>query len=459
MSEERNYTDIPIPKVTPEELLTRKKHRIFDTVAKVMTLLIAFLFWLYVIATNDATKVEEKKFEVVPLEVRGSETVVGRGLAVQDMSFFNLDVTLKGTRSALSSVDAKDITAYIDISDVTERGVYTRAIRYSIPSGVAVSESTGALDVEVTVDTIAIKTFVVGTENVYLDNFSLADSCMVDAAGITLGIDYVKLEAPTMLLDRIASVRIRSTEHLNLSTNTTFSATVEAIDQDGEVVTATGLKITASLKGVVKDDFTITVPILREKLLPVVISEKHATVGAKDIVLSPAYLSVKGSPEAMASLTSLTLSPFSAETLVTDADGKVTFSASFSELPSGVEAINLQDGTPFDGKITVTVTMSKEKELSVPSGFVKLPEGFEVADETVTLKVRSYESDSYIALLQTAINENTANLTLGVSLDGKTLSGDTALELAIVLPAEYTDKLYIVYPDGDAYTVTVRPTP
>ena len=35
----------------------------------------------------------------------------------------------------------------------------------------------------------------------------------------------------------------------------------------------------------------------------------------------------------------------------------------------------------------------------------------------------------------------------------------SALELAIVLPAEYTDKMYIVYPDGDAYTVTVRPTP
>ena len=81
MSEKyQDYTDIPKPKASTEEIVQRKKTRIVDTIAKVVTLFLAFLFWLYVVATNDATKVEEKKFEVVPVEVRGSETISSYGL-------------------------------------------------------------------------------------------------------------------------------------------------------------------------------------------------------------------------------------------------------------------------------------------------------------------------------------------------------------------------------------------
>lgn len=451
----RDYTEIPTPKNTPEEVLTRKKTRIMDNVAKVVTMLLALLFWLYVFATNDATKVEEKAFDVVAISIDGEDAITSYGLAVQDMSVFNLDVSLKGTRSALSGIDRDDVQAYVDISDVTKPGVYTRTVKYRLPSGVTVVDSMRNEEIEVTVDTVTIKSFTVDASNVYLGNFSLPESCTINTAGIQVKIDNVKLEAPTMLLDQIKSVRIRSTEHLTLETNTKLSAVVEAISADGEVITSSSLKIVTYYKGMVVDLFTVTVPIVQEKSLPVFISEKDGLVDNKNVTASPAYVIVKGDPEVMNTMTKVTLSPFTAKNLVTDDDGKVSFKTSLPALPEGVISITDVDGKTLESDgITVTVQMEKERELTVPKSAIKLfGPNAEIIEDSIKVWVRCTELD--FALIQHALDEGKDPITLAATL--KILSGEIKVELEVRISPEYAGKVYEVMPNGTPYTVTVRP--
>lgn len=451
----RDYTEIPTPKNTPEEVLTRKKTRIMDNVAKVVTMLLALLFWLYVFATNDATKVEEKAFDVVAITIEGEDVITSYGLAVQDMSVFNLDVALKGTRSALSDVNRDDVQAYVDISDVTKPGVYTRTVKYRLPSGVTVVDSMRNEVIEVTVDTVTVKSFTVDASNVYLGNFSLPESCTVNTAGIQVGIDYVKLEAPTMLLNRIENIRIRSTEHLTLETSTKLSAVAEAIGADGEVITSPLLKIETAYKGKVLEIFTVTVPIVQEKTLPVFISEKDGLIDNKSIAASPAYVTVKGDPEVMNTMTKVTLSPFTAKHLVTDDGGKASFKMSLPALPEGVISITDTNGKTITGDgITVTVQMEKERELTVPKSAVKLLGGeAEIVEESIKVWVRCKEID--FALLQHALEEGDTPITLAATL--KNLSGETKVELEVRFSSEYAGKVYEVMPNDTPYTVTVRP--
>ena len=83
---------------SPETQARNKKAILFDNIAKGLTLLVAFLIWLYVCSTNDATMTVENTFDVIPVTIIGTEEMNEHGLAVQDMSFYNLNITLKGCK-------------------------------------------------------------------------------------------------------------------------------------------------------------------------------------------------------------------------------------------------------------------------------------------------------------------------------------------------------------------------
>ena len=453
-----DYTDTPKPQTSTEEIAAKKKTRIVDTIAKVVTLLVAFLFWLYVFATNDATKVENKKFELVPVEVRGSETVSDLGLAVQNMSMFNLDVTLKGTRNALSDVKIENVKAYINIADITAPGTYIRTVLYDIPNGVAVSDAMGRTEVEITVDTIASKEFVVDGSKVFVDNFVLDENCTVDTANIVLNIDHVKFEAPSMVLNRIVALRIRATQTLTMEGNSTLSAVVEALDTDGEVVTASNLKTVATKNSVIRSSVTVTLPLIKEKMIPVTIRDKDGFVTGANISISPAYVTIKGDPFSVGGLTSLVLDAFSSKMLTANADGKAVFTVSPTVLPEGIVSVNDKEGNALGAdSITVTVTLAKEKTLTVPKSYITFyGKKIEIEEESLQLSVRTLADESYFALLQAVIAQGERAVTLIADISNTDVKVGDKITLTVVFSGEFQGKIYEVYPDGVPYTVTVR---
>ncbi len=457
MSEKyQDYTDIPKPQASGEEIVQQKKTRIMDTVAKIVTLLIAFLFWFYVFATNDATKVEEMKFELIPIEIRGGETIASRDLAVQNMSFFNIDVTLKGTRGALSGVTSDDIKAYINISDITGPGVYYRTLYYDIPTGLS-DAPMGTRMVEITVDTIAEKSFSLDYSNVVIDTFVLPASCEIDYENIVLNVASLTLEGPTMVLDRIENIKILSRESLTLEGSTTLTAAVEALDAAGDVVNISSCKVVMLTKsGVILSTLTVTVPIYQTKTLPVVIYDKDGLTD-KDVSVFPASVTVRGTPEEMNDMTSFTLDSFSVQTLLAGEDGTASFQVS---LPKAYQAYTVTDadGNAIDS-FTVTVALSEEKTLTFPASCIKTVGGtVGIVSESVAITFRATDgNEDLLTQLLLAAEKGEDVVSLVADVDGIKLTGEQEVKLMIVLLGEYKTKIYEVLAEGKPYTVTVKP--
>lgn len=454
----RDYTDVPKPQLSGEEIVQQKKTRILDTVAKIVTLLIAFLFWFYVFATNDATKVEEKKFELIPIEARGSDTIESRNLAIQNMSFFNIDVTLKGTRGALNGVKNDDIKAYINISDITEPGVYVRTLYYDIPTGLSDSPM-GTREVEITVDTIIEKSFSLDYSKVLVENFILPASCEIDHEKIALNVASVTIEGPTLVLGRIKDIRVRSSESLSIVGSTTLTAVIEAIDASGEVVNVSSCKVLALTKsGIVRETVTVTVPIYQEKRVPVVIRDEDSLV-SREISVSPAFVTVRGTPDEVNGMSALELGGFSVKALV-GVNGKAEFKASLPPKYTNCTVTDDQGNTLHGNAFTVSVALSDEITVNLPASFFKTTGGTaEFVSQSVAVTVRATAgNEALLSKLALAIEEGKECLKLVVDLSGIVVAGERTVKASVLFSDEYESKLYEVLVGGKSYTVTVRPS-
>lgn len=457
MSEkQRDYTDIPIPSGSTEEIVQQKKTRIVDNIAKVVTLLIAFLFWLYVFATNDATKVEEKKFELIPIEVRGSDTVAARDLAVQNMSLSTLDVTVKGTRGALSGVKSSDIKAYINISDIEGPGIYYYTVYYDIPSGLSDAPMSSRI-VEITVDTVAERSFVLDASRVVVDGFVLPESCAIDREAIKLNASWIVIEGQTLVLDEIQDIRVRPMTTLTLEGNTTLSATVEAIDADGKAIDLTDCKTsilaqTGDAIGAI-DTLTVTIPIYEEKVLPVVIREKNGLVGESEITLSHTELRVRATPDKMKNLTSIELDGFSADSYRTGENGTLGLDVA---IPQKYKEYTITD---TEGKsvnlISVTVTFVKELTCRLDSSYIKvIGDNVAVVTESVELVFRATAgNEALMTEFLYEVSAGSADVSVFVNVTDTILTKETSREAYVSFGGKYSGKLYAI----GAYTVTLKP--
>ena len=451
----RDYTDIPKLHQSGEEIVQQKKTRIMDTVAKIVTLLIAFLFWFYVFATNDATKVEEKKFELIPIEARGSDTVASRDLAIQNMSFFNIDVTLKGTRGALNGVKPDDIKAYINVSDITEPGVYVRTLYYDIPTGLSDSPM-GARSVEVTVDRIVESEFSLDPSKVVLNSFTLPASCVIDTDNITLNAATVKIEGPTLVVGRIKDIRVRSEGSLSISGSTTLTVLIEAIDKDGKSVSLSACEVTVlTQNGTVRDTLTATVPIYQEKKLPVVIKDADGLADT-EIKVSPAEVTVRGTPEEVNTITAVVLDSFSLKTLTAGQNGVSEFTASLPEKYKNMTVTDGEGKTLGVNAFAVSVTLSEKMTVTVPKSYVTVVGAVaEVVTESVTLTLRATAgNEALLAKFALALEEGESVIALSVNLSGIAGTNEREAKVTVLFLGEYEGKLYEV----GSYKVTVKPS-
>ncbi len=447
MSEKDTELSLHTVDENAEEQTVRRKSRHIDNVAKVISLLLAFVFWLFVFATNDSTRTMEQTFDVVPVMLIGTDEISKHNLGVQDMSFYNLNITLKGTRSALAAVSADNLTAYIDLSDITVPGEYTKTVKFSMPSGVALADSMQKEEVTVTVDTVSVKNFSITANNLYIESFLLGDNLSIDLARAVLSVDSVKFEAPTMLLDRIVSVRVRSTATLTLTGNSNLSAIVEALDNEGEVITSHDLKMTMYDRGSEKTQVTVSLPLIEEKHLPLTVKEKDGLTN--QFTVTPGTVLVKGDPAVVSKLTELSLGELSVKTLASSA-GQATVKLPLPEAPEGIYEILQNDGTSFDNaQISVTVSLLSEKTLTISKSLITVVgKTAEILDEAVTLTLRAVSNNAHLSLLETALAQGGEDVKLVADLGKVNLTGEVEVELTVVFSREFENKVYAVIADG-----------
>ena len=146
-----------------------RKNLLIDILVRLFTIVIAFFIWLYVANSTNVTT--EKEFELVKIERLNTSSIEENNLVVESMSYDTVNLTLTGTRNDFRTLNASDVRAYIDLSDISEPGEYVREIKVNVPAGFAATLNSES--VSVYVDKASTKTFEVNNTNINYESWSL----------------------------------------------------------------------------------------------------------------------------------------------------------------------------------------------------------------------------------------------------------------------------------------------
>ena len=449
---------------------TVKKSRVANTVIKIVTFLAAILIWLYFVQNNDAT--QEKVYDLIPIELQGTQSMSNNGLAVYSMSFDTINVTLTGSGNALKSVDRSDISAYIDLSDVMAPGEYDLTVKVKVPSGFA--PPTYSDTVTVHVDKLAVKTFTVDSSNINVSSWSLEEFCVMDLENSSVNINYVTVRAPTSVLSLINDVRISSNTTITSGGNHDSSATVVFVDENGEEIVDNEIKYTlysggsVDISGVVTGGQKVATPsvsvvLVKEKTVPLTVTDSEGFISSDRIIMTPSVVTIKGSPEAVNAISEMSLGTFSSKNLVDPNKNYTDLVFEYLTLPDGITGVYDSSGREYqDGKINakVRVNTGKGYALNVPAEYVTFVGGnARLASGFVTVYIRSVtDDDTYFLLLEQMIMNGQPGINLVVNLTGINVTGRTEAPVTVIFSSEFSGKLYEIYTEEDTpYTATVMP--
>lgn len=289
------------------------------------------------------------------------------GLVVQSISIDTLNVRLMGNRQELRKVTGEEVKAYVSLAEIDAAGEYELKIYVDVPSGITVvSQSVSQVVVEV--DRTAQKKLSVGEQNLSLRGWTLPGGCYF--GNITSSVDQITVEGPTMSLNKVASVELRSDVIGDADESFTVTATPYLLDSKGNIITDSTLSIREA--GQIK----LSVEVLKSKTVPLKLQGKYGYLTDSQYTLSPATAVIVGDPKKVDATDSLTIAVVD-ETLLKDkatgkyplfADGLVvtdphniplsTVDAKFdlSKLPVlTVKEVPVVRGGASVGSVTVTV--------------------------------------------------------------------------------------------------------
>lgn len=291
---------------------TVQKNRKFDMIARVLAVLAALLLWIYVVSTTTVS--EEKDFSLVPVVCNGEESLRSEyGLVVQSISIDTLNVRLMGNRQTLRKVTGEQVKAYVSLAEIDVAGEYELKVYVDVPSGITVvSQSVSQVIVEV--DRTSQKQLSVVEKHISLRGWTLPDGCFFGS--ISPSVEQLTVEGPTMSLQKVASVELRSDVIGDADESFTVTATPYLLDSKGNIITDSALSIREA------GEIKISVEVRKAKTVPLKLKGKYGYLTEEQYTLTPATAVIVGDPKKVDATDSLTIAVVD-ETLLKDkATGK-----------------------------------------------------------------------------------------------------------------------------------------
>jgi YbbR domain-containing protein len=325
---------------------------------------LALILWSFVTVQRDPETT--KAFADVPV----APANLGNSLViVSDVK--PVDINLSGPESVIEPIEQSEITASVDLSDVTQPGQYEVDLEVEKPGGVWETDIDPKRAM-LTIEKVDQREFELSSDVTDLDQSSLR------SVDVTPEVERVVVSGPTSALDRIASV-VLPVEVSGGTREFEEIFTPEARDTDGDVVggvriepAAVSAKVSVSARG---------------KSVAVLANITGSTAPGYEVVdrtINPQFVIVDGPEDLLDGLVALSTEPID----VTNADASFSSTVSITDLPPGVEVIQ-----PDDGMVDVLVQIAQRGlRQSLPGQRVtilNLGNGLEVTvePETVTIEV------------------------------------------------------------------------
>ncbi|MBE6623086.1 MAG: hypothetical protein E7621_02755 [Ruminococcaceae bacterium] len=268
-----------------------KKALTTNVTAKLLCIFAALCLWFYVMGTEGTTF--ERTFKGV--EVSFSKNV--NGLQILSSDRVTVDVVLSGKRSVLNRMDASDINASVDISNISKTGTDTFAIKVSTSNDTSV-ESFSPRSVELHLDEPFSRTVSVETD--YRGGTS--DSELLTIGKITPSKRNVVISGPKDSVSKVAYAK--AMVELNFISHSVYIENVplDLYDEDGNRIDNHFIEIANG-----EDTVDVDVDVHMRKELPVVPVFLHGIYSDENISMKlvPEKVIVKGEISAVKDLTQI----------------------------------------------------------------------------------------------------------------------------------------------------------
>ena len=351
-----NKTEKPTEKqkqtISPEEKKRLSRKRRSNIGVMLLCLLAAFGFWCYVM--NVDSPIYEETFSSVSLQVSNNNNAVAGTVQNDTASQYTaisasdgsiVEVTLRGRRSVLSDLSDEDITAYVDISSVTQAGRQAFPVVVEAPAGTTVVDySPREMTVYVDrrgskqVDVVVRKDYPSMPAGYYFGEETLSDPTIV-------------VTGPQSELDMVAAARLVLSRSTEITGSYTGAGELELIDASGNVINSSYLHMSTT-------HVSCTVTVCTEKQLPLTTTFKNGywTNADANVTITPDHVTVRGPVETLASLTSLEVTTLDETTVLENR----TYNYGL-RLPEGVELSQTLDNV----QVSVSLRNSYSRTLDV----------------------------------------------------------------------------------------------
>lgn len=403
-----------------------KESRNEKLIAKILCVLAAIILWFYVVMTDTTT--DEKVFSGISVDIRGRDRIEDTlGLTIISGYDLTVDVTVKGPRADINRLTVDDVKAYIDMKTVDGAGEYTLPIRTSLPNGITAG-SLSANYMTVYVDkrtTISVPVKIVTSQ--------------VIEADFTMGtpepsIETVNVSGPEEVLRTIDHAEA-SFDLGRVSKTLISTGKLTLVDANGNEINDPYVRLQTS-------EVTVRFPVYIYRDFDLKVDTKYGYYDSTNsrITISPASIQVRGDPDVISSMDSVSLGQIDEKKITGDETKAMAIM-----LPDGVE--NLSGTTT--ATVTITQIGTTTKKLNVTDINVVNPNGLEYTLERNSLTVTFRGTKTMLDML----SSRNVSLTLDLGYLNKT-SGTVSVPVTVNVQSTLSGKVYEI---GDySMNVTIK---
>ncbi|MFV9568329.1 YbbR-like domain-containing protein [Thermoanaerobacter mathranii] len=312
-----------------------------DFTIKLLSLVLAFLLWLYVMGEENP----EIPYEIssVPVKLINSDILEKKGLIILDEKNYTVNVKIKGRRSDVLNIAAQNISAFADLSRVNSKGTNVIPVTVEgLPRNVSLV-SINPPEIKVEIDKIEKTQMPVAIKIIgnVMEGYAMQSAVPTPGEVLVIGPE----SKVNLIKNVIAGVNVSYKKG-----DIKISVPVVAVDREGKEVK--GVTITPNLVEVyVSVNKSIRVPVV-----PKIFGKPMEGYMISLINVLPEYVYITGDETVLNTIKSIS-------TKQIDISGKnepVTESVPF-DLPDGVKLVK----SDINAKVYVDIQKIATKEIAI----------------------------------------------------------------------------------------------
>ncbi len=234
-----------------------------DSVLKIISLVIAILLWIYIIAVVDPSVTITVRD--IPIRYTNQNVLEEKGLCLVSDNKTMVELKISGSRKRVANIDNKNIYATVDLTTISKTGTFSLPIAISIPYEYDEIVSKKPYNASVVID----KVVHIDKEVKVLTSGNTASGYIAGTA--VPSVKTVTLTGAAAVIDRIGYVGVEL-DYDGRSAEINDTARLFYVDREGRRIASSNEIYSLVSKDI--EDITVTCPVYKLKTVPVSIDAK-----------------------------------------------------------------------------------------------------------------------------------------------------------------------------------------